>query len=112
MDTVCKNVQRPLCDVGAQVLWEEPPRAVSITCYIHVTHTHARAPLQYRVNMIIGVFNSLPVGTFVIVFCRLFFFQNQLFLKNSSGIPLECRTVWILIRPDVLVWVQTVCKSN
>ena len=33
VDTVCKNVQRPLCDVGAQILWEEPPSAVSTNCY-------------------------------------------------------------------------------
>ena len=51
MDTVCENVQRPLCDVGAQILWEEPPRAVSIDCYNTHTPTHARThactTLQY-----------------------------------------------------------------
>ena len=30
------------------------------------------------------------------------FFKNHLFLKNLSGIPSECRTIWIQIRPDVL----------
>ena len=49
-------------------------------------------------------------------FCRLliFFFQNQLFRKFLPGIPSECVTDWIQIRPDVLsglVWVQSVCKS-
>ena len=42
------------------------------------------------------------------------FFQNKLFRKILSGILLECQTVWIQIRPDVLlglIWVQTVCKS-
>ena len=42
------------------------------------------------------------------------FFQNQLFGKILSGIPLECQTVWIQIRPDKmsgLIWVQTVCKD-
>ena len=42
------------------------------------------------------------------------FFQNQLFQKIISGIPSECQTVWIQIRPDILlilIWVQTVCKS-
>ena len=42
------------------------------------------------------------------------FFQNQFFLKILSGIPPECQTVWIQIRPDILsglVWVKTVCKS-
>ena len=38
------------------------------------------------------------------IFCRLliFFFQNQLLKKNVSGIPPECQTVWIQIRPDIL----------
>ena len=37
------------------------------------------------------------------------FFQNQLFFKKN-----QCLTVWIQIRPNVLlglVWVQTVCKE-
>ena len=43
-----------------------------------------------------------------------FFFLNILFHKNLSGIPSECQTVWIQIRPDKmlgLIWVQTVCKG-
>ena len=42
------------------------------------------------------------------------FFQNQLFRKILSGIPSECQTAWIQIRPDILsdlIWVQNVCKS-
>ena len=42
-----------------------------------------------------------------------FFFQNQLFRKRFSGIPSECQTVWIQIRPDILsglIWFQlTAC---
>ena len=41
------------------------------------------------------------------------FFYNQLFQKILSGIPSECQTVWIQIRPDTLsglILVQTVCK--
>ena len=41
------------------------------------------------------------------------FFQNHLFRKIILGIPSECQTVWIQIRPDILsglIWVQTVCK--
>ena len=34
------------------------------------------------------------------------FFQNQRFRKILSGIPSECQTVWIQIRPDKM----TVCK--
>ena len=42
----------------------------------------------------------------------IFFFQVSFSKKkNLSGIPSECQTVWIQIRPDVLlglIWVQTV----
>ena len=52
-------------------------------------------------------------------FCclRIFFFLIYFFQKkkrNLSGIPSECQTVWIQIRPDVLsglIWVQTVCTG-
>ena len=43
------------------------------------------------------------------------FFQNQLFHKIISGMPLEWRTVWIQIVPEVLsglICVQTICKGN
>ena len=43
-----------------------------------------------------------------------FFFQNQIFRKILSGIPFECQTDWIQIRPDILsglIWVQSVCKG-
>ena len=35
-------------------------------------------------------------------FCRLlfFFFQNQLSQNIISGIPTECQTIWIQVRPD------------
>ena len=42
------------------------------------------------------------------------FFQKQRIRKFLSGIPSECQTVWVQIRPDVLsglFWVQTVCKD-
>ena len=59
--------------------------------------------------------NPLPTE----IFCMLFlssadFFQNQLFQKILSGISSACQTVWIQVRPDILlglIWVQTVCKS-
>ena len=43
-----------------------------------------------------------------------FFFQNQLFQKLISGIPSECQTVWIQIRPDKLsglIWVHFLLLS-
>ena len=49
------------------------------------------------------------------LFCRLLFFFNINFLKKIlSGIPSECQTDWIQIRPDKrsgLIWVQSVCKG-
>ena len=42
------------------------------------------------------------------------FFQNSPLENLLSGIPLECQTVWTLIRPDKssgLIWVQTVCQG-
>ena len=41
-------------------------------------------------------------------------FQNQVFRKNIAGIPSECHTIWIQIRPDILlslIWLQTVRKG-
>ena len=59
--------------------------------------------------------NSLPLGNFSCFFVVCwFFFKNQLFWKILSGIPYECQTDWIQIRPDVLsglIWVQSVCKG-
>ena len=58
--------------------------------------------------------SSLRLGKCFIFFVVCCFFQSQLFLKILSGIPTECQTVWIQIRPDILsgqIWVQTVCKS-
>ena len=55
--------------------------------------------------------NSLPPGNFPF-FLSADFFLNQLF-KKKSGIPSECQTVWIQIRPDFLLGLicfQTVCK--
>ena len=42
------------------------------------------------------------------------FFQNHFFRKILSGISSECQTVWIQVKPDILlglIWVQTVCKG-
>ena len=42
------------------------------------------------------------------------FFKINYFEKFLSGIPSECQTDWIQIRPDVLsglIWVQSVCKG-
>ena len=48
------------------------------------------------------------------LFCRLLiFFKTNFYEKILSGIPSECQTDWILIRPKILsglTWVQSVCK--
>ena len=60
-------------------------------------------------------FNSMHTGKFFMLFCHLLIvFQNQLFRKILSGIPPDCQTCRIQIRPDILsglIWIQTVCKS-
>ena len=41
-------------------------------------------------------------------------FQSQLFQKLLSGTLSECQTVWIQIKPHImlgLIWVQTDCKG-
>ena len=46
-------------------------------------------------------------------FLEIFFFFKKK-KKNLLGIPSECQTIWIKIRPDVLsglIWVQSVCKG-
>ena len=51
--------------------------------------------------------NSLPHG-------KIFHAFLSTFRKILSGIPSECQTDWIQIRPDILsdlIWVQIVCKS-
>ena len=57
------------------------------------------------------------LGNFACFFvvCGFFLQINFInFQKNLSGIPPECQTVWIQIRPSILsglVWVQTGCKG-
>ena len=51
------------------------------------------------------------LGNFACYFVGCVFFLKVTFPKNISGIPSECQTVWIQIRPYVLsglIWVQTV----
>ena len=43
------------------------------------------------------------------------FFKINFFKKILSGIPVECQTVWIQIRTDILaglIWDQTVFKVD
>ena len=60
-------------------------------------------------------FRSLPTGKFCMLFCHLlFFFKINFSGKILFGIPSECQTIWIQVKPDNLsglIWVQTVCKG-
>ena len=58
--------------------------------------------------------NSLPTGIFPAFLSSADVFRNHIFRHILSEIQLECQTVWIHIRPDVLsglIWVQNVFKS-
>ena len=58
-------------------------------------------------------FNTLPPWNFFMLFCADFFSKST-FQKIILGIPSECQTDWIHIRPNILsglVWVQTVWKG-
>ena len=60
------------------------------------------------------VFLFFLLGNFACFLSSADFFQNQLFRKICSGIPLECQAVWIQIRPDILsglIWIQNICKG-
>ena len=63
----------------------------------------------------LGLLNLWPMGIFFFAFLSSAdFFQNKIFPKILSGIPSECQTDWIQIRPDILsglIRVQTVCKN-
>ena len=60
-----------------------------------------------------------PLGIFYTLLASADFVQNHLFRKILSDIvyciiPSEYQTVWIQIRPHILlglIWVQTVCKG-
>ena len=52
--------------------------------------------------MLLIVLTLCPLGNFIILFCRLLIFQNQIFEKNILGILSECQTVWIhFVGPDL-----------
>ena len=56
-----------------------------------------------------STFNLLPLRIFRNILSSADFFE-----KILSGIPFECQTDLIQIRPDILsglIYVQTVCKS-
>ena len=47
-----------------------------------------------------------PWEIFHAFFSSADFFKFNFFEKNLSGIPSECQTDWIQIRPDVLSWLD------
>ena len=100
-----------------QTFWIQSLRGP--TCLLYVVSRQKSSPYQRKSNDS-HVRKNISLDNFQLVFyeklfCRLLiFFQNQLFQKILSGIPPECQTDWIQIRPEVLsglIWVQTVCKN-
>ena len=68
---------------------------------------------QFLRNILHAMLTLCPRGNFLFL-SSADFFQNQLFGKIISGIPSECQTHWIQIRPDTvpgLICVQSVCKG-
>ena len=57
--------------------------------------------------------NSLHLGKFFMLFCRLLkFLKMKFFEKKNQKYQSECQTNWI--RPNILsglIWFQTVCKG-
>ena len=48
------------------------------------------------------------------LFLVICFFSKSTFFVENSGIPSECQTDWIQIRPDILsrqILVQSLCKG-
>ena len=71
---------------------------------------------RYIVSHFIGhILTLCMLGNFACFFVVCGYFFKLTFLqKYLSGIPSECQTVWIQIKPGVLpglIWVQTVCKG-
>ena len=77
--------------------------------------THVRFSINYKLNIMLvkhlAKINSATWEFFHEFLKSADFFQNQLYRKIISGIPSDCQTVWIQIRPDILIWFQTVCKN-
>ena len=99
--------------------------------YLIVIEFYTRAYL--RISIRVHAYNSAPPVEFLklltlifgrknctlgnfsyfVVVCWFFFFKINFFEKNLSGVPSDCQTDWIQIRPDILsslIWVQSVCK--
>ena len=61
--------------------------------------------------------NLCPPGKCFMLYCCLLsadYFQNNFLRKILSGISSDCQTLWIQIRPNILlglIWVQTFCKG-
>ena len=88
-----------------------PPGSLKLATLRYQVQHSITELLDLKVNSILTLY---PMGNISCFFVVWYFFQNQLFWKISSGLPSECQTDWIQIRPDVLlglIWVQTVCKS-
>ena len=87
-----------------------------IKCQMIIQDIASHSISHWRKNIdTFKISNSLHtryIPNFFFVVCLLFS-KTFFFPKILSGVPSECQTVWIQIRPDILsglIWVQTVCK--
>ena len=73
------------------------------------------SPHSYWIRSVNSLFPIAPWVIFHAFRSSADFFQNQFFWKILSGMPLECQTVWIQMRPDILsglIRAQTFCKQT
>ena len=53
------------------------------------------------------------LGNFVCFLSSGDYFKISFFKKNKlSGIQSDCLTVWIQFGPNILIWVQAICKFD
>ena len=81
---------------------------------MNLIQTSSKVLSTYRINHPLTICLLGNFSCFLSSDLLIFFFKINFFEKFFQELPLECQTVWILIRPDILsglIWVQSVSKS-
>ena len=76
--------------------------------HVRTTRRNQYSPSKFYDTILSSAVFAIVVVVFVVVF-KINFFKIILL-----GIPSECQTDWIQIRPNILsdlIWVQFVCKG-
>ena len=113
-----------------EVLFNQPPKLLCILCLFNIKYIK----IKRRISKVYAFFfiskklsvvkgqtfaNVLYLSICMLENCSCFYFRLLTFFKikflhiNHWGSSLECQTVWIQMKTDVLlvfIWVQTVCK--